>query len=56
MISKEKRCDLIQHCQDGTDEVNCTCREHLLHQNSDAICDGIIDCIDESDEQNCGKK
>lgn len=42
-------------CEDGTDEIECTCRDYLLTNGASAICDGIADCADRSDETNCNK-
>ncbi|XP_046741125.1 serine protease nudel [Diprion similis] len=48
-----KRCDRIVDCQDGTDEVDCTCRDYLSRIYPASICDGHIDCFDSTDEENC---
>lgn len=55
LISYKKRCNGLKDCEDGTDEVNCTCAEYLKNFYPDAVCDGVTDCADFSDEKNCGK-
>ncbi|XP_076761416.1 serine protease nudel [Xylocopa sonorina] len=52
-IPIEQRCNRILDCEDGTDEMDCTCKEYLLHIESNAICDGYADCDDQTDEQGC---
>lgn len=49
------RCDRKVDCEDGTDELDCTCRDYLKGKLSVLICDGKADCEDLSDEQKCGK-
>ena len=51
-----KRCNNFHDCEDGTDEVNCTCKDYLLKTRPLSICDGNVDCFDGSDEDNCGTK
>ncbi|KAI4503887.1 hypothetical protein M0802_001290 [Mischocyttarus mexicanus] len=52
-IHISKRCNKIVDCEDGTDEVNCTCKDTLSLYQPEAICNGYIDCADETDERNC---
>lgn len=55
LIRSEKRCNQVQDCEDGTDEVNCTCADYLKILHPDTVCDGVTDCFDFSDETACGK-
>ncbi|XP_017080584.2 serine protease nudel [Drosophila eugracilis] len=48
------RCDRNVDCEDGTDELDCTCRDYLKGSLSGLICDGKADCEDLTDEQDCG--
>ncbi|KAK2585023.1 hypothetical protein KPH14_008548 [Odynerus spinipes] len=52
-IPMSKRCDKILDCEDGTDELNCTCKDTLSAFRPEAICDGHVDCEDRTDEENC---
>lgn len=52
-IPQKKVCDRITDCEDGTDEIGCTCKDYLLTRHPTAICDGVTDCADLSDEANC---
>lgn len=49
------RCDRKADCEDGTDELDCTCRDYLSGSLKSLICDGKEDCEDLTDEQDCGK-
>ena len=61
-INYSKVCDLVQDCEDGSDETQCT--NHFQCNSSGKLlpktkkCDGHIDCADLSDECNelCSKK
>lgn len=53
VIPKAWHCDGDVDCEDGTDEVKCTCVDYLKNENESLICDGIIHCYDASDERHC---
>lgn len=50
-----ERCDRKADCEDGTDELSCTCLDYLSRFESKLICDGILDCADGQDEVDCCK-
>ncbi|XP_033127863.1 low-density lipoprotein receptor-related protein 2-like [Anneissia japonica] len=61
-INRTLRCDIINHCQDGSDEMNCSPEEcgstRFACGSGECIrieyrCDGQYDCVDISDEFNC---
>ncbi|CAH2232285.1 jg25452 [Pararge aegeria aegeria] len=47
------RCDHKPDCEDGTDELDCTCLDYLTTYDSKLICDGNIDCAQGQDEIDC---
>uniref|UniRef100_A0A0L8HUC8 Uncharacterized protein n=1 Tax=Octopus bimaculoides TaxID=37653 RepID=A0A0L8HUC8_OCTBM len=59
-----KRCDTVQDCDAGEDEVNCEsyvcpvhrtkCKNYLCVPST-AMCNFIDDCGDNSDEENCSR-
>ncbi|XP_022825426.1 serine protease nudel isoform X1 [Spodoptera litura] len=52
-IPYQQRCDRKADCEDGTDELDCTCTDYLITFDDKLICDGISDCADGQDEQDC---
>ena len=58
-----KVCDMVEDCEDGSDEADCTnhfrCRETDGHYITiTQKCDGTVNCLDLSDEcnENCSKQ
>lgn len=43
-------CNGITDCPDASDEVNCSCTDHI---NEDRLCDGYFDCPTGEDELGC---
>ncbi|EGT51790.1 hypothetical protein CAEBREN_04069 [Caenorhabditis brenneri] len=61
-IKREKVCDGVADCSDGSDEKNCTpqkeCGGNQFTCDRKCIevsrrCDGVWDCLDKSDEKDC---
>ncbi|XP_026737242.1 serine protease nudel isoform X2 [Trichoplusia ni] len=52
-ISYHQRCDRKADCEDGTDELDCTCVDYLSTFDEKLICDGVFDCADGQDEADC---
>ncbi|XP_070070501.1 serine protease nudel [Drosophila takahashii] len=53
IVDMMMRCDRKVDCEDGTDELDCTCRDYMKGSLKGLICDGKADCEDLTDEQNC---
>lgn len=49
------RCDQKADCEDGTDELGCSCSDYLATFDRNLICDGVFDCADGLDEKDCCK-
>lgn len=49
------RCDHKPDCEDGTDELDCTCLDYLTSYDNRLLCDGNFDCADGQDEIDCCK-
>ncbi|XP_063824168.1 serine protease nudel [Ostrinia nubilalis] len=52
-IPYSHRCDHKADCEDGTDELSCTCADYLHAFDDTLLCDGIFDCADGQDEADC---
>lgn len=53
MIPHNQRCDHKADCEDGTDELDCTCSDYLSSYDQTLLCDSIFDCADGQDESDC---
>ncbi|EDW78727.2 uncharacterized protein Dwil_GK12588 [Drosophila willistoni] len=53
IVELKHRCDRKVDCEDGTDELDCTCSDYLKGKMSMLLCDGKADCEDLTDEQDC---
>ncbi|XP_017028686.1 serine protease nudel [Drosophila kikkawai] len=54
IVDIQMRCDRKADCEDGTDELDCSCKDYLSGSLKSLICDGKEDCEDHTDEQDCG--
>lgn len=64
-IKRDKLCNSLPDCVDGSDELNCTyCQSEIVCTlrngisqciSSNWICDGQLDCINGQDENNCNQ-
>ncbi|XP_050664597.1 serine protease nudel [Leptidea sinapis] len=53
IVPYQLRCDHKADCEDGTDELDCTCIDYLTTFDSGLLCDGNFDCPDGQDEIDC---
>ncbi|SPP87604.1 serine protease nudel isoform X2 [Drosophila guanche] len=53
IVQLQMRCDRKVDCEDGTDELECSCRDYMKGSLRALICDGKADCEDLTDEQDC---
>ncbi|CAB3237996.1 unnamed protein product [Arctia plantaginis] len=53
MIPYRHHCDRKADCEDGTDELDCSCSDYLLTFDEKLVCDGNYDCADGHDETSC---
>ncbi|RVE44830.1 hypothetical protein evm_010543 [Chilo suppressalis] len=53
IIPYKHRCDHKADCEDGTDELACTCVDYLFSFDKRLLCDGVFDCADGQDEIDC---
>ena len=58
-ILEHHRCDQINDCINGEDEINCTCTKDMFKCRDNSCisaskyCNFVKDCLDGSDEHNC---
>ncbi|XP_063377037.1 serine protease nudel isoform X1 [Cydia fagiglandana] len=52
-IPYRQRCNHKADCEDGTDELECSCVDYLRAFDDKLICDGVYDCLDGADEIDC---
>ncbi|KAG7308173.1 hypothetical protein JYU34_006836 [Plutella xylostella] len=52
-IPYHHRCNHKADCEDGTDELDCSCVDYVTTFDEKLICDGVVDCADGHDELNC---
>ncbi len=60
-VPKYARCNGVTNCEDGSDELACSCEPEEFKCDSglacipkEKVCNGVRDCSDATDENHCG--